>query len=103
SDTTMREHLDKVDPQQIRDVFKRILSKAQRGKLLESYMFFDNHYLIASDATQHFLSNNVHCDSCCQKKHVNKTTKEETLSYHHNMLSAVIVHPDMRQVIPLCP
>lgn len=103
-DTTMREHLDEIEPDQIRGIFKEIFSSAQRGKMLESYSFWEGHYLIAGDATQHFSSNVVHCDCCCEKKHRNKKTGEiESITYHHNMLGAVMVHPDMKQVIPLCP
>lgn len=103
-DTTMRVHLDDVDPNKIRGVFKLIFSFAQKGKLLESYSFWKGHYLVAGDATQHFSSKTVHCDCCCEKKHKNKKTGEiESTTYHHDMLGAVIVHPDMKQVIPLCP
>lgn len=103
SDTTMREHLDELEPDVIRGVFKEVFAAAQRGKLLEPYVFWEGHYLVAGDATQHFSSKKVHCNSCCQKKHIDKESKEETITYHHNMLGAVLVHPDMRQVIPLCP
>lgn len=103
-DTTMREHLDNVDPRKIRGIFKQIFSSAQKGKLLESYLFLEGHYLIAGDATQHFSSKTIHCNSCCEKNHRNKKTGEiESTTYHHDMLCAVIIHPDMKQVIPLCP
>jgi len=41
----------------------------------------------------------IHCDGCLQKK--NKQTGEVT--YQHQLLGAVIAHPDYREVIPLAP
>ena len=100
----MRKHLDGIDPNKIRGIFKLIFSSAQKGKLLESYSFLEGYYLVVGDATQHFSSKTVSCNCCCEKNHRNKKTGEiESTTYHHDMLGAVIIHPDMKQVIPLCP
>lgn len=98
SDTYMRERLDPVDPLALRPAFKALFRDIQRGKLLEDYVFWEGHYLIPIDATGYFSSNSVHCKNCCEKHHQNGT-----VSYHHQMLSAVIVHPDQKEVFPLCP
>src|SRR5205807_531876 len=39
-----------------------------------------------------------HCESCLQRK-----AKNGRLTYYHQMLSASLVHPDLREVIPLMP
>ena len=97
SDTRMREVLDEVDPKEIRKVFLSIFNKAQRGKLLERYSFFDG-YLCLVDGTEIFNSEKVHCKNCCKKEH-----KNGRITYHHQMLGAVLASPNCRQVIPLCP
>jgi hypothetical protein len=97
-DTYMREVLDEVDPRNIRDCFLSIFYEAQRGKLLESYEFLDKSYLCLIDGTEIFNSEKVHCKNCLEKHH-----KDGRVTYHHQILGAVIAHPEMRQVIPLCP
>jgi len=98
SDTYMRERLDKLNPLFIRPVFKKIFAKIQRGKCLEKFEFLDGHYLISLDGTGKFSSSNVSCPQCCKKIH-----KDNSITYYHQMLGACIVHPDQKNVIPLCP
>lgn len=98
SDTYMRECLDEVDPKEIRNAFKSIFTEIQRGKVLESYEFLDKHYLLLIDGTGTFSSEKVHCQNCCEKHH-----KDGKVTYHHQVLSGVIAHPEHREVFPLCP
>jgi len=98
SDTWFRERLDEVTPEQIRKSFKSIISAVQRGKELDNFKFIDGSYLASVDGTGYFFSDSVHCDQCCERKH-----KDGSVSYYHQMLAAVIVHPDVRQVLPLAP
>ncbi len=97
SDTHMREVLDEVNPKAIREVFLSVFHEAQRGKVLERYQFLGG-YLLLTDGTELFNSEKIHCKNCCKKEH-----QHGRVTYHHQMLSAVIAHPDCRQVIPLCP
>ena len=99
SDTQMRVIVDEVSQDAIRPLFKDIFRKLQRGKALEPFVFMDNSYLLSLDGTGYFSSTQVHCPSCLEKK--NKSTG--TVTYSHQMLGAVIVHPDLREVIPLAP
>jgi len=98
SDTRMREILDEVAPNSLRRSFKRLLAATQRGKVLEEFKFLDG-YLISIDGTGYFSSHTVHCNFCCQK--VSRKTKE--ITYFHQMLGAVIIHPEKKTVLPLCP
>ena len=50
SDTYMREVLDEIDPKAIREAFLSVFHEAQRGKLLERYVFLDG-YLCLVDGT----------------------------------------------------
>ena len=97
-DTQVRERLDIINPDNIRNIFKILFAKLQRGKVLEQYQYIDDSYLIAIDGTGHFSSNKVHCDSCCVKNH-----KDGSKSYYHHLLGAVLIHPTIKQVLPLCP
>ena len=97
-DTTMRQRLDKVDPALIRPAFTSLFSLLQRGKVLEHYKFLGEYLLVACDGTGMFSSEKVHCDNCCEKHH-----KDGRVTYYHQMLAAVIVHPDHKEVFPLCP
>ncbi|MDQ6962231.1 MAG: hypothetical protein Q9M28_06825, partial [Mariprofundaceae bacterium] len=56
-----------MKPEEIRKVFKVILSTVQRGKGLESFQFIDDSYLISIDGTGYFSSKDIHCDQCCEK------------------------------------
>jgi hypothetical protein len=97
-DTQMREVVDEVDPDSIRQAYKRVLFEVQRGKGLEGFVYYQGHYLIAADGTGHFSSDSVHCEDCLVKE-----SKSGKIHYQHQMLAAAIVHPDQKIVLPLCP
>jgi hypothetical protein len=99
SDTQMREILDPLAPDLIRLMFRDIFGQLQRGNVLERFVFHEGCYLLSMDGTEYFSSKKVHCDSCLQRK----STKTGQITYYHQMLGAVLVHPDQRQVIPLAP
>jgi hypothetical protein len=97
-DTHMRTILDPVSPKLLRPVFKSVFRQLQRGKALEEMVFLDGHYLLALDGTEYFSSKTIHCASCLQRVHRNGS-----ITYTHQMLGAVLLHPDVRAVIPLMP
>ena len=97
-DSRMREILDPVEPQSLRPLFKSVFGALQRGKALEEIVFIDGHYLLALDGTTYYASQEVHCDSCLERHHRNGT-----VTYSHQMLGALLLHPDRREVIPLMP
>jgi hypothetical protein len=98
SDTYMRECLDCIDPILIRPVFKKLFAQLQRNKELEQFSFYNGYYLLAGDASQYFSSNEVHCANCCTKHH-----QDGHVSYYHQFMSTVLIHPNHAAVIPLCP
>jgi hypothetical protein len=98
SDTQMREILDPLDPEQLRPAFGDVFRQLQRGKALEPFVFYAGAYLLSLDGTGYFSSPTIHCNSCQVKEH-----KDGTVTYQHQMLGAVIVHPDIKEVIPLTP
>jgi hypothetical protein len=98
SDTRMREILDPVDPEHLRAPFGDIFRQLQRGKALKPFVFYTGHYLLSLDGTGYFSSQKIHCAACQVKEH-----KNGKVTYEHQMLAAVIVHPDLKEVIPLAP
>ena len=98
SDTYVRERLDEVTFQLLRKPFNRVFAALQRQKVLERFEYYEKHYLISLDGTGCFSSHKVHCESCCVKNH-----KDGSKTYYHQMLGAVLVHPDEKTVIPLAP
>jgi hypothetical protein len=99
-DTRMREINDEIDPMKyISPTFKKIFGKIQRGKILEPFMFYEGCYLLNVDGTGVFSSKKNHSPFCMEKK----SKKTGVITYYLQMLGASIVHPDFREVIPLCP
>lgn len=99
SDTSMREILDPLPPDQLRPLFTAVFRRLQRGGALKHFVFHEDCYLLSLDGTEYFSSQKIHCDSCLQRKH--KTTGE--ITYYHQSIGAVLIHPDLKQVIPLAP
>jgi hypothetical protein len=97
-DTQMRKVLDTISPDQFRPGFKRYLHRLQRGKHLEQYRLFDGSYLCVTDGSGYFSSSELSCPGCLTKHHRNGT-----VTYQHQILMSAIVHPDLRQVLPLMP
>ena len=98
SDTYLRERLDEVNPEHLRPAFKKLFASFQRGKGLEAFEYLDGHVLISGDGTGQFSSGKVSCPQCCTKQYQNGST-----SYYHQMFGVCVVHPDKKNVIPLCP
>ena len=97
-DTYLRTILDPVDPESLRPLFKDVFRQLQRGKALEPFVFYEGCYLLSLDGTGYFSSHKTHCPSCMEK-----VSKNGEVTYYHQMLGAAIVHPDLKEVIPLMP
>jgi hypothetical protein len=98
SDAVLREAIDPVATETINPCFAILFRHLQRGKQLSLYKLNSGHHLIALDGSQYFSSEKVCCPSCLTYK----GTKSK-IRYSHQILQAVMLHPDMRQVIPLAP
>jgi hypothetical protein len=94
-DTQMREVMDPVDPEELRRGFRTVIGRLQRDKVLSQYQW-RGRYWISIDGTGHFSSNLVSCPECCVK---HAGTEKE--SYYHQLLCAVLIHPEKKTVLPL--
>ena len=97
-DTSMREILDGVDPNNLRPLFKDAFRALQRGKALEQMVFMNGCYLLNLDGTGYFSSSTLYSDACMKKVHANGK-----ITYYLNAVGAAIVHPYFKVVVPLCP
>lgn len=97
-DTSRRERIDPVFPEALRPVFQDVFRQLQRGKALDPMLCRHGASWLALDGTGSCSSKTMHCTSCLHKGHRNGSMT----SYHH-MLGAAILHPDLRDVIPLMP
>ena len=98
-DTSMREILDSVAPNDLRPLFKDAFRSLQRGKVLENMVFMNGAYLLNLDGTGYFSSKKLFSDRCLQR--VNSKTGE--ITYHLQVVGATFVNPFCKEVIPACP
>ena len=96
SDTQHREILDEVDRSELNECFADIFYELQRGGMLKSFVYHLGHYLLAIDATGYFCSTSISCPACLVKN-----SKNGKVEYSHQMVAAVLVHPDSKVVIPI--
>jgi hypothetical protein len=75
-----------------------LLQRLQRGKQLVAYKLESGHHLTALDGSQYFSSEKINCPGCLTYKGA-----KGALRYSHQILQAVMLNPDMRQVLPLAP
>ena len=97
-DSQMRDVLDPVDPAGLRGPFREIFRRLQRGTVLKRFLYLEGHYLLSLDGTTYFSSATIHCPSCLEKHHRNGG-----VTYSHQLLGATLVHPELKEVIPLAP
>ena len=94
----MRDILDPIDPANLRAPFREVFRRLQRGQVLKRFVYLDGHYLLSLDGTTYFSSSKIHCSSCLEKHHRNGS-----VTYSHQLLGATLVHPDLKEVVPLAP
>jgi hypothetical protein len=97
--TQLRDIIDEVNSEEFGPIFDNYFSRLQRGKYLASqYQLFPKLYLCSVDGTQYFHSKDIHCSKCLITEH-----NDGIISYSHKVMQAAIMHPGVRQVIPLMP
>ncbi len=99
SDSQLRTVLDEVSPEAIRPLFKDALVQLERSKELSELVYFGKYYLLTLDGSGYFSSKKVHCEACLEKK----SRKTGEITYSHQLMGGALVHPDIKEVIPLMP
>ncbi len=98
SDNHIRNHLDNVDSQLFRSVFRGTLDYLKERQVLERFRSLGGSLLVALDGTGYFSSEAISCPQCSVAHHHDGRTV-----YTHSALMAAIVAPGVRQVLPLEP
>ena len=98
SDNQIRNLLDPVDPQSLKEVYQYVFREMEDSKLLESYRSYGDQLLIAVDGTEYFTSKKIHCANCSERVLNNGETR-----YFHSVLTPVMVQPGNSRVIVLMP
>lgn len=97
-DSQMKDVIDTVDSSELEPLFEDFFRAVQRGKHLEPYRFLGDSYLISVDGTGYFSSEKISCSGCLRKE-----DRKGNVRYEHQIVQAALMHPAMRQVIPLAP
>ena len=95
-DNQMRGILDPLDPSLLRPLFRSAFLRLQQAGIIREYQYWQQSVIVSIDGVEHFSSTKVHCPGCIQRRHRNGV-----LSYHHQGLAAVMVHPAHSEVFPL--
>ena len=101
SDSQMRVVMDEIDSREFDPLFAAFFRLLQRGKHLEPYRVWGEYYLCVVDGSEYFNSDYIACPSCL--RHKVKKKRGEVFQFSHHIVQAALVHPKLRQVIPLCP
>ncbi len=96
-DTQLRAVCDQVNPAELRVPFIHIHQRLYDQGLLEKFRYLDG-FLFSIDGTGQFASSSINCPQCGQRHH-----QKGQISYYHQLLAAVLIHPDQKQVLPLFP
>jgi hypothetical protein len=64
---------------------------------LEAYRYLGG-FLVNLEGTGQFSSSKISCADCCERHH-----RKGEVEYDHQLVGAVLVHPDKSQVLPLFP
>jgi hypothetical protein len=102
SDSGFRTILDEVEPTSLQTILPTYIQLLDDNDHLDAFLLnfgskkdnLDDFLLIAVDGVQYFSSSTIHCACCLEKKHRNGSS-----TFHHNALTAVIVNPDLEQVL----
>ncbi len=95
TDSTLRRRLDAIDPKAVHRVLRILFGRLLRHRHLEPFRTADGALPLAVDGTGYYTSTNVHCNRC-----LNQKTRGGEIRYRHAILGAVVVHPDVDQVVP---
>ena len=98
SDTQIRDRLDRINPAELHGAFETLHEHAKSLGVFKDFQFDGDTHVIAVDGTGFFSSSDVHCNHCLQKK-----SRSGEITYSHQALCAVMVHPEHSHVFPFPP
>ena len=96
SSNTLKDILDDQDARLFNPIGKNIVQRLQRGNQLSQYKLIPGWTVCSIDATEYHSSETIHCKQCLTKQH-----GDNPVIYQHFALQAALMHPDIKQVIPV--
>ena len=96
SDSAMRAILDEVELKELKGVNAGLVKKLREAGILESYHYLSGHAALSIDGVHHHSSEKINCSQCLE--FIKNNGKKE---YRHSLLSAVLVHPEKKEVLPI--
>jgi hypothetical protein len=103
SDTQMREILDGVEPESIREVFPQLWQKVRRagwgGRFTTTFpsgQHQGTYYTVALDGSEYFRSSKIQCPHCLRQP-----DPQGRVHYSHMIVGATVVRAGSHQVLPL--
>jgi len=96
SSNTLKEVLDNQDARLFDPIGKDIVQRLQRGNQLSQFNLIPGWTICSIDATQYHSSESIRCKQCLTKQHA-----DNPVIYQHFALQAALMHPDIKQVIPV--
>jgi hypothetical protein len=98
SDNHIRTLLDAVPPSALQPCFDQVLTELRQGQGLAVFERLGGRLLLALDGTEYFCSQKLSCPQCLVRKRSNGKTE-----HYHSLLSATVVAPGHKLVLPLMP
>jgi len=96
SDPQIRNLLDPVAPDYMREPFWTLLSLLREADFLTEYQY-DGSLLLSLDGTGYFGSREIHCQNCTV------TVRDDVTYYSHSVVLPALVRPGKAEVIALEP
>jgi hypothetical protein len=89
--------LDNIEEGELASIQVKLINEIWSKKLEMSYRNLGSKYLqVNLDGVEHFNSKKISCP-CCLERHL----RDGSVQYYHSLLAAVLVHPDLKEVLPL--
>ena len=95
-DTALREGLDLVNPSELQSLFATPIAQLRKQGVLKKREVLGGYTIVTVDGTEHYCSGKKDCPQCMVRNHSNGN-----VSYYHQLLGAVMVHPKERTVFPI--
>ena len=96
SDNGLRKALDGIASTYLRKGFTLLFKQIEQLGIINKFRYFNRHFIVSIDGVEHFCSKKVSCPHCLEHRH-----RDGQTTYLHRMLSAVIVHPEQKEVFVL--
>jgi hypothetical protein len=104
SDTQMREILDEVSPESLRQLLPKLFEKVRRAGWAEQYKTSlpsgkhkGSYYTMPLDGMEYFHSNEIECPGCLKKEDL----KSGLTSFSHCVVGATLVKAGSHRIFPL--